>query len=160
MRRAVPVVRQRCALARRPAAGRRAALQPLRDRIGGEVVPCERHVVVADLVDPQLRRHREVDPDVVEQRLGRLGEVVPVRGEALYAALAGAQDALVVREIVVLRPVLKNVRSKLAIDGSAEVVHRCLPGTALYGGGPLRGPVAASLPQLWKLQTSRMLTSR
>src|SRR4051812_3876648 len=59
--RAVAVVRQRRALARRAAARGGAALEALGDRVGREVLACEGHVGVADLVDPQLRRHREVD---------------------------------------------------------------------------------------------------
>src|SRR4051794_36190738 len=157
VRGAVAVVRQRRALARRAAAGGGTALEPLGDRIGREVLARERHVAIADLVDPQLRRHREVDPDVVEQRLGRLGEVVPVRCEPLDTRLAGAQDALVVRAPVVL---LDDVWSKFSIDGTTEVVHRCLPRDAPYGGGPLRGPVWEVFATHAKTSTHSLLTSR
>ena len=103
---------------------------------GGEVVLGERQVPVYDQVDALLRRHREVDPDVVEQRLRWLGEVVPIRGEPLYAGLARAQDALVIGSPVALRTIFDDVRRKLAIDGTTEVVHRCLPGTALTAAVP------------------------
>src|SRR4051812_43690697 len=152
MRGAVAVVRQGRPLARRAAARGRPALEALGDGVRREVLAGEGHIAVAGLVDPLLRRHREVDPDVVEERLGRLGEIVPVRGKPLYARLARTQDALVVGDAVVLLTILNDVSSKLAIDGTTEVVHRCLPGTALYGGGPLRGPVRECLPVLAKLE--------
>src|SRR5262249_44845251 len=125
-----------------------------------EVVAREGHVAVADLVDAHLGGHREVDPDVVEQGFRRPGEVVPVRRESLYARFARAQHALVVRSPVVRRTVLDDVRSEFAIDGTAEVVHRCLPGTALTAAVPFRGPVIGSLPLGHRLETSTLLTWR
>jgi predicted NBD/HSP70 family sugar kinase len=50
--------------------------------------------------------------------------------------------------------------SEFAIDGTAEVVHRCLPGTALSGGGPLPWPGAEVFAARVETRTSCLLTSR
>src|SRR3954468_10178379 len=158
MRGAVAVVRQRRPPARCPPSGGRAALEALGDRVAREVVARERHVAIDGPVDPRLRRHREIDPDVVEQRLGRPGEVVPVRGESFDARLARAQDALVVRCPAIV--LLDDVGSKLAIDGTTQVVHPSLPGTALSGSSPLPWPGAGVLAAYAKTGTCYVLASR
>ena len=80
-------------------------------------------VAVDDAVDAQLRVHREVDADVVEQRLGRSCEVVAVRGQAMDGRLAGAQDSLMVGRAITVRSILDDGIGQLPVDGAAEVVH-------------------------------------
>src|SRR4051812_15354334 len=115
VRRAVAVLRQRRALAGRTATRRRPALDPTAfDVVAGhrhrrEVVLGERHVALYDEVDALLRRHREVDPDVVEQGLGRFREVVPVGSEAVDRRLTGTQHTLMVARAPLARLVLEDV---------------------------------------------------
>src|SRR3954447_15385950 len=126
MRRAVPVVRQRVALARRPPPRGGAALQ--RIAVGviavaglpGEPLVGGREIGGDDPPDPRLGTHREVHPDVVEQRPGRPREVVAVGHEALYALLAGPQHGL----MPAAPYIATDLTRKLAIDGATELVHR------------------------------------
>ena len=77
VRRAVAVVRQRDALARRALARRRPALEPVARevvavrRLRLEPLARERHVAVDDAVHAVLRGHREVDADLAKQRLAK-----------------------------------------------------------------------------------------
>src|SRR4051812_26487095 len=129
MRRAVSVLGERGPLARRAATGRRAALDPAAfDVVAGhrhrrEVLLREGHVAVDDAVDPLLGRHREVDSDVVEQRLRRFREVVPVGRQAVDAGLARAQYALVIARAPLAGLVIEDVSRQLAIDGPTKAIH-------------------------------------
>src|SRR5690242_3599794 len=109
VRGAVAVERQRDPLAGRPAARRGAALDPVAldvvaaRGLRGEPLPAEGQVAVHDAVHPALRGHREVDPDVVEERLGGPGEVVHVGGQPVDGGLARSQYLLVVARAALQR---------------------------------------------------------
>src|SRR5215218_9847377 len=124
--RAVAVLRQGHALAGRALAGRRATLELAPGqlhrggRARGQVVAREAHVAVDDAVHVQLRGHREVRADVVEERARRAGEVVPVGREAADRGLTRAQHALVVARTVGPLAVLDDLTFQLPVDGAAD----------------------------------------
>src|SRR3954447_11823262 len=136
VRRTVAVVRQRRALARRPAPRGRAALQAVRRRPRREVLLRERHVAVDDLVDAELLLKREVDAHVAEQRLGRPREVVPLGRQPRDGGLTRSQDPLVMARSFVTGTLLQDERCELTIDRAAEAIHRSPLGP------PSRGPAA------------------
>jgi hypothetical protein len=130
VRRAVLAARQRDALARRPlaragvtaeraAVDRQALLLTLRDVPVGDA-----HVAVDHPVDAHLTRHREMRPDVVEQRARRAREVVAIAREARERALTCVEQ---VAAGLRRHSVLDDHRTQLAIHGATELVHIPLP---------------------------------
>src|SRR3954469_10616261 len=64
-----------------------------------------------------------MDPDVVEQRAGRLGEVVTVGREALDSRLARPQHSLVAGDGPARALGHDYLACQLPIDGATEAVH-------------------------------------
>src|SRR4051794_28598141 len=87
-------------LTRRALAGARVATKwaPVeghaRAGLALDVFACKLDVTLDHPVHPHLRVDGEERPDVVEERLGRLREVVPIGGEPLHRGLARAQELL------------------------------------------------------------------
>ena len=93
-----------------------------------------------------LGGHREVDPDVVEQRLRRLGEVVHVGRQPVDRGLACLEHALVVGRAALERVIFQDLVLELPVDGAAEVIHRYVPPRTPLRAGRFRGLASESLP--------------
>src|SRR3954469_25326245 len=128
MRRAIAVVRKRHALTGRALASRRAALERVAVdveavlRLAGEPLLRELQVPGDGEADARLLRHREMHPDVVEQRARRTLEVMAIGGEALYGRFARTQHRSV-RLDPAWRRVFRDVRRQVPVDRSRELVH-------------------------------------
>ena len=102
-----------------PAAHRRA------QQLGGTLqeVERERDVALDHVPHPELVAHREVDPDLVEQRARRPREVAAVGAEPPDGVLTGQQYGLAVATPRRILLVLDDPRRQFPIDRSAEAVH-------------------------------------
>src|SRR3954451_14972916 len=128
VRRAVLAARQRHPLARRAlararVAGERRAVEAHAFLLAPvDVLAGDLHIAIDRPVHPHLTRHREVEPDVVEQRARRSREVVPVGGETLEGRLTRAEERLpVLRDAPVA--VFLDQRCELSIERATELIH-------------------------------------
>jgi glucosamine-6-phosphate deaminase len=133
VRRAVAVVRERRALARRALARARPALQgvavDVEARLRGlsQELVGECQVALHDVQHARLRAHREVGADVVEQGFGGVGEVVTVGRQALDRRLAGSEHAPVIGVRAFRVRILEDLVRDLPVDRPAEHVHGFTP---------------------------------
>src|SRR5260221_5197239 len=107
MRRAVVAVRQRRALTGLALARRCAAAgDPAVERTGLDLLLDEAHRGIDSLVhrpgDLRLHRDREVAPDVLEERLVGLGEIVRICSEALHRPLGRSEHLTAVLQLRLL----------------------------------------------------------
>jgi hypothetical protein len=88
-----------------------------------QIVDGERDVAIHRHEDVELLLDWEAGPDLVEERLGRLGEVAPIVEEALHRVLAGIEHALAIAPL----GVLDDEWRKFPVDRAAELVHGSIP---------------------------------